>query len=488
MRIRIAVGTSALAMAIVIACAAPALAGGNLLIDAVKAGDRAAVQAQLRTRGSADAVEADGTTALHWAVRANNADIVSMLLRAGAAPNRANRYGVTPLTLAATNGNASIVEMLIKAGADPRSPSAEGEPPLMTAANAGSVDVVRALARHGADVNVRDGWMGETALMWAASENHPAVVKTLIALGADVNARSSPKKWPNLVYPRLGLSNRTDFPKGEWTALMYAARDGAWDAVRALVESGASLDLTDPDGATALVFAIINAHYDVAELLLESSADPNVADVKGMSALYAAVDMNTLGHTNGRPAPIIPGPTTTVDMITTLLTYGADPDVRLKAPILRRQHADGDPTLGDGSTPLMRAAKAGDLAVMRILLDYGADPTLRQKNGSTVLMLASGLGRRASSDDDDDGARDTDVDPTDAVRFCLEHGGDVNAANDAGDTALHVASSDAIVRVLAQHGAKLDVKNKRGLTPLAAAQARRPNLVATIQELLTATR
>ena len=85
----------------------------------------------------------------------------------------------------------------------------------------------------------------------------------------------------------------TAMPRGGLTPLMYAARQGAIDAARALADAGANLNLTDPDGMSALVIAIINAHYDVAPALLDKGADPNVADTTGMAALYAAVDMHT---------------------------------------------------------------------------------------------------------------------------------------------------------------------------------------------------
>ena len=83
-------------------------------------------------------------------------------------------------------------------------------------------------------------------------------------------------------------------PQGGLTALMFAARQGAIDAARALAEAGANLNVQDPDGTTALTFAIINAHYDVAALLLEKGADPNVADATGMTPLYAAVEIHTM--------------------------------------------------------------------------------------------------------------------------------------------------------------------------------------------------
>ena len=450
------------------------------VVEAVKAGDRQAVAALLGSGQSANAREPDGTTALHWAVRADSFDIAQILLKAGARAGAANRYGVTPLALAATNGNAPMIDLLVRSGANPSTASPEGETVLMTAAYAGSVEALRVLVRHGADVNAREGWLGETALMWAASENHADAVRVLVEAGAEVDARSGQPVWPKLVYPRLGLSNRTDLPRGGWTALMYAARDGAGDGVRGLLDAGASLDVVDADGATPLALAIINAHYDIATYLLDKGANPNIADSTGMAPLYAAVDMNTLPPMNGRPAPVPSGRLNSMDMIAALLARGADPNARLTSPILRRHHRDGDQSLGEGTTPLMRAAKTGDVAAMRLLLEHGADPMLRQANGATVLMFAAGLGRRVQSDD---GESEPDTDGLEAVTLALAAGVDANATTRTGDTALHAASTPEIVRAIAARGARLDLKNKQGQTPLEAARARRPHLVATFESL-----
>ena len=476
-------GQAAILAAVTICGTAPLRADSPRvpLIEAVKAGDRPTVLALLRDRAGVNAQEPDGTTALHWAVRADSLELAQLLLRAGADASKANRYGVTPLALAATNGNARIIDLLVRSGADPRSVSREGESVLMTAAHTGSVEALRVLVGHGADVNARDGWLGETALIWAASENHADAVRSLVELGAEVDARSELRSWPKLVYPRLGLSNRTDLPKGGWTALMYAARDGAPEGVRALVDSGAKVDLADLDGATPLALAVINAHYDIANFLLERGADPNIADSTGMAPLYAAVDMNTHPPMNGRPAPEPSGQLSALDIIARLLARGADPNARLKSPILRRHHRDGDTSLGEGTTPLMRAAKSSDVASMRLLLDSGADPKLRQANGATVLMIAAGLGRRVQSDD---GEVDADTDGLQAVKLALEAGAEVDAANSAGDTALHVATSEEIIRAIVAHGARLDIKNKQGQTALDAARARRPQLVSVFEALM----
>ena len=123
----------------------------------------------------------------------------------------------------------------------------------------------------------------------------------LIARGADLNARSKALEYKT---DRFGLEGVvTILPRGNWTPLMYAAREGSLEAARALAEAGADLNLTDPDGTTALVLAIINGHYDTAALLVEKGADPNIGDTTGMAALYAAVDMNTLAEIYGTSSP-----------------------------------------------------------------------------------------------------------------------------------------------------------------------------------------
>jgi len=405
----------------------------------------------------AAADDPDGTTPLHWAVRANDADAVRRLLRSGANPDAANRYGVTPLSLAATNGSAALIQALLQAGAHPSGSI------LMTAARTGNAEVIRMLIARGADANARESSLGETALMWAAAENHPEAVRALIEHGADPNARSEKLAYAK---DRFGLEGVTTIlPRGSWTALMYAARQGSLEAARALADSGADLNLTDPDGTTALVLAILNGHFDTAAMLTEKGADPNIADTTGMAALYTAVDMNTLGEIYGRPGRQSTDKLSGLGLLPVLLAHGANPNAALKSPTLTRAHTPGEPSLGEGTTPLMRAAKNGDTAAIRVLMAHGADASLRQKNGTTVLMLASGVGRGTGVF-----AKDyaTEAELLDAVTFLVESGVDVNAANDAGQTALHIAAqaSDRIVKYLAEQGANLDAKDKQGRTAL----------------------
>jgi len=436
------------------------------LIDAVKAGNREAVRALLAPPSAAAIVnvpEADGTTALHWAVRADDVDIARLLVSAGANANASNRYGVTPLSLAAANANAATVRLLLDAGADAKATLRDGETILMAAARTGNPDAVALLLSHGADVNAREQSLGETALMWAAAENHPETVKLLVDHGADVNARSSNMAWPK---DRFGLEGvLTILPHGRWTPLMYAARQGAFGAARTLADAGADLNLVDPDGTSAMVVAIINGHYDVALMLAEKGTDPNIADTAGMAALYAAVDMNTLGEVYGRPARKSTSHVSALDLMKALLARGADPNAQLKSNALQRAHTPGEPLLGERTTPLMRAAKNGDFAAIRLLLDHGADPALAQRNHTTALMFAAGLGRGQGVFTKDIG---TERDMLEAVKVLVERGVDVNMFNDNGQTAMHFAAqvSDDIVRYLAAHGAKLDPTDKQGHTPI----------------------
>ena len=396
-------------------------------------------------------------TALHWAVRGDDADTAQMLIRAGANVNAANRYGITPLSLAATNGNAVIARGLLKAGANASAVALDGETVLMTAARAGNADVVTALLEKGANVNAAERWQEQTALMWAASENHAGAVKALAARGADLNARSKDHFFPEYRYETNGMAV-FQLPKGGWTALMYAARQNAMEAVAALAGVHADLNATTKqEGTTALQIAIINIHYDLANLLLDKGADPNVVDTSGMTALYSAVDMRAPANMLTRPEPKLRDSLDALGIVKSLLAHGANPNVQLKKPIIgRHQNLVGDASLTEGATALARAAKTSDLPVMKVLLDGGADAALTLANKTTTAMIASG-----------GNAKEPQV--LEAVTLLVEHGVDVNAFNATGQTILHSAAQrgmNSVIEYVASKGAKLDRRDKQGRTAL----------------------
>ncbi len=394
-----------------------------------------------------DAPSADGTTALHRAINVNDVTRVEALIHAGADVNAPNRYGASPLSLAAAAGNARIIRTLLNSGADPRRADAaltDGRTVLMLASRTGNVEALQLLLARGADVNATETRTGTTALMWAALENHADAVRALVKAGADVNARSKVTTYPHTPPGVIGDAleegysyvGQTVLPKGGWTALMYAARQGGLDAARALADCGANLNLADPDGTPPLTFAIINGHYDVAMLLIEKGADVNQPDRTGATPLYSAVDMHTLVTSFGRPE--LPRAVTegSIAMAKALLAHGADPNKPLRTKVLKRTYQAGDPRLAEGATPLMRAAKAGDLAMMQLLLDSGAD---------------------------------------------------IDRENAAGETALHIgANVPKSVRLLTDAGAAVDIRNAKSQTPLEALlKTRDPNAesVALLREL-----
>jgi ankyrin repeat protein len=414
-------------------------------------------------------------TPLHWAVRSDDVEMVRVLIRAGANVKASSRYGITPVFLAAQNGNAAMLETLLKAGADPNAGMPEGQTPLMTAARTGVPAAIKALAAHGAQIDTAEQWQGQTALMWAAIENNAAAVHTLVELGADKNARSKLLSFPEFKWETSGMVV-TILPRGGWTPLMYAARDGAIDAVAALADEHADLNAVDPDGTTALMLAIINAHFDAAAVLIEKGADLNVPDSSGTTALYMAVDMHTMPPMLSRPAPKLVDKRDAADVVQLLLEKGANPNARLKRPAIGRHHTPtADASLGEGTTPLLRATKSNDLPLMKMLLEHGASPLLTLKDRTTALMIAAGGGNVVGAYAN--AIPVTEETSIEAMRLCIERGVDLNAFNTNGQTALHLAAqrgAEKVVRFLAENGAKIDMKNKQGKTALDIAQAGTP--------------
>ena len=446
------------------------------LADAARRGDIGAVRALLAEGIEVDAPQADGATALAWAAHRDDAATADLLLLAGADPNAANELGMTPLMLAAENGSAPMVERLLQAGADPNLARPAGGTALMMAARSGSVAVVRRLVAAGADVDAAAAG-GQTALMWAAAEAHPRVVTVLAEVGADVDARTAVLTRPGRtivrearVLSRFEAVNPASLPRdgdrdpprpeGGFTPLLYAVLAGDAVSVGILLAAGADADDAGPDGVTALMLALTKRHPAIALQLLEAGADPHPADA-GYTALHLAA-------ATGQPA-----------VAEALLARGADPNARLERP-QRLTNAfeigvftsPGSGRLTQiGSTPFLVAAKSADAGMMRRLADAGADPRATTDDGTTALMLAAGLGKRAATDIT---YYDwTEEKATAALAAGLDLGLDVNAANAHGETALHAAAyhnANRVIEFLVGRGADIDVLNGAEQTPLRIAE------------------
>src|SRR5687767_3522287 len=446
--------------------AGPAVPRDTRLIDAVKAGNATAAAALIQKKVDVNATEADGTTALHWAVRNDDAPLVDRLIRAGANTKVQNRYGVTPIALACENGSASVVGRLLNAGVSANATGPLGETALHLCARTGKPEAVRALLAKGATVDPIENWRGQTPLMWAAAEGHGDAMKVLIEAGADVNARSSIIAWER---------QRTEEPRDKWlppgglTPLLFSAREGKVTGVRVLLDAGADINIVDPDRHTPLILALSSGHFDVAGLLIERGADVNMEDKVGQTALYAAVDGHTVPASN-RPAPKETDDVlSSLDVIRMLLAKGAKVDAALRAQLPFRTKLDrgGDGVLGAGTTPLIRAAKAADVPVIKLLLEKGANAKAATRNGVTAVMMAANVNTR---EEDMTGRSKTQKDIIEAITLLVAAGANVNGGETTqGRTALHGAAMwglTDVVKFLKERGADLNAMDRRGLTPL----------------------
>jgi ankyrin repeat protein len=435
------------------------------LVLALRKHDTAAALALLNAKPRPDVNQrtADGTSALHWAVYHNDADLVERLLAAGAKANVKNDYGASPMSEAAVTGNVQVLRKLLAAGADVESPNADGQTALMVIARTSNVDAAKLLISKRANVNATEQWRGQTPLMWAAAEGQPAMVKLLVQHGANVDARSMVNRWERQVTAEPRMQAR---PSGGFTPLLYAARKGCLECAKSLVKAGADKNLTDPDDVSPLLLATLNFSFDVAAFLAQQGANVDKWDTWGRSALYAAVDMNTL-PTGGRADRPSLDSTTSLRLIELLLDAGANPNLQLKLfPPYRslRDDRGADTLLTVGATPLIRAAKAGDVPAMKLLLAHGAIVDLPTATGITPLMAASGNG---SANLDTRGRYKNESQATEAVELLLKSGADVNARDRNGQTALHGAASwgwNGLVKTLAANNVDLAAKDAQGRT------------------------
>jgi ankyrin repeat protein len=445
--------------AILIGAALLHAASPSEIADALMRRDTVAVHQAIAGKSDANAAQADGTTALHWAARWDDRETAGLLIHAGADAKAANHDGATPLFLAAQNGSAAMIGLLLQAGADVNAPVlSHGETALMMAARSGGVDAVKVLLDHGARVNEKDTLRGTTALMWAAEQGHASVVELLAARGADVSAQSEilrPLKRRGLGYAPASEQGGPDAPvKGGLTALLFATREGSTDCVRALGAAGANVNQTSADGSSPLLVAVQNGYYDMALYLMDQGANVNLANSKGWTPLYLAVK-NRNHETTAIPGPAEDG---ALEFIQTLLDRGANPNLRIRTDTEVHQGMTAAWLKEAGATPLLRAALCGDLSVVKMLLAHQADPLIPTFDHTTPLMAAAGVGWA------DGMLREySEAETLEVVKLMLELKSDVNAVNDHGITALHGAGfkgANKVVQLLVDHGAKLDALDK----------------------------
>jgi ankyrin repeat protein len=448
--------TFASSAVLTLALAGPAYGATADVADAVMRRDANATHALVQKKADVNIPQNDGTTALMWAARYDDLDTADFLIHAGAKVSARSRDGATPLQLASLNGSAQMIEKLVKAGADPNAPlTASGDTALMMAARTGKTSALNVLLESGANVNARESWGGTTALMWAVAERHPDAVKILVDRGADVHGRSNFVAAAN----GRGFEGRTpaavdtkqkveEFASGWLTPLHFAAREGDLVSAKLLVAAGADVNAIAGDGKDALGLAVFNGNYDVASFLVGSHSDVNHADTQGFTPLFWAVDRRNMETAPNFPWMVTKDP---LPLITQLLDAGADPNAIVNNTPRARMRA-GSPRIVY-ATSLMRAAFSADLELCRLLLDYGADPTIISKDGETMIEAAAGLGFIQGYS-----KGKTPAERLDVVKLFVGMGADVNQADDYGITPLMVAGNmgdTKIIQYLVDRGADL---------------------------------
>ena len=342
--------------------------------------------------------------------------------------------------------------------------------------------------------------------MWAVLENHPAVVRLLLARGADINAQTDisipdgttgkPEATSGDIGahgPGIYRSRAVPTPAGAMTPLLYAARDGNREMARILIEAGADVNRRAANGTPPLIAAITNNHIELALFLVDRGADINAADdFHKRTPLFAAVEMRNPDYIRDS-APPVADVRDPMELITVLLQRGANPNARVNTtPFRGFYQVSANWANFDGQTAFLRAALNGDVTLMRLLLKHGADPNLTTNDGATPLMAAAGVNWVVAQT-----YSRSDAEYLEAAALCVELGNDVNAVNSQGFTAMHGAANrgfDAMIELLAKHGAALDVKDKQGRTPMTFAEGvflavqppvNKPPTIALLKKLMT---
>lgn len=460
------------------------------LLEAVRSGDEGSALSALNQGASPSAATADGTTALHWAALKGQSRLARTLLDAGADPQAENDYHTTPLAAAAERADPDLIRTLLRAGANPESINPDGQTALMVTARAGGLDAAQLLIDAGADINAQETLRGQTALMWAATHQRPKMVRLLLDNGADPDIRAFPTFFKRFVTSEPRAQYR---PHGGMSAALYAGREGCVECMKELLKGGADPDLGDYKAVTPLIAALDNLHFDTAKVLVEAGADANKWDRWGRSPLYMAIDMNRVPE-GGRPDRPSSDAATGLDIARMLLEAGADANPRLKLfPPYRHLTNDRgcDSMLTIGTTPLVLASKRADTEAVRLLLKHGATQDLLTVTGISPMMAAAGF---KSIECDIRGGRSyLDANVQDrhiaTLQLLLESGGEVNShegpeipgfyasgiGGSSGGTPLHGAAFwgwDQVVKLLVEHGAKIDAVDGLGRTPIDSAMGR----------------
>jgi ankyrin repeat protein len=432
-----------------------------------------------------------GETPLMLAARNGNLDAIRILVDQKANVNgKEDLRGTTPIMWAASEGHADAIKALIAAGADINATSkadAGGRPrnnlanPVTQRLNSGfGVNGGRGGQKGAAVVQVGANGAPDFA---GANPQAAATAAGLVPNGADPagagrgnggRGRGNGGGAANAATPNgeAGTPAAGGFggfgrgggaaDGGGLTPLVYAAREDCIDCTRVLVEAGANVNQVTNYGWTALLTATQNRHYKLAAYLLDHGANPNISNKGGWTPLYLATDNRNI---EAGDYPVRAPDMDHLDYIKLLIAKGANVNARICGPQSTAERCTGDTTetrtnftmqwlFEDGATPFLRAAQSGDVELMKLLLEHGADPKIFTAHNVTPLAVAAGIGWVEGVT-----YEWSEAENVEAVKMCLDLGIDPNQADDEGRTSLHGAAHKGrptVIQMLVDHGANME--------------------------------
>ncbi len=482
---------------------APQNDGATALHWAVFRSDKATVDLLLGAGANPKAANREGSTPLWLASVNGDAPIIAALLKAGADANEKLPLGRTPLMAAARTGNLDAIKVLLDHGAEINArETLRGTTPLMWAADEGHAPAIKLLIARGADIKARSNPVERSRGPALGKSNDPR--KQVAAQGAalaagqvldlgDLRAVTEGTARPaagrgggrggaatagagraggrggaagaaadgadqtddGAAAPVVGRRGQAP-PKdgGEIPALVFATRANDLDSVKALLDAGADVNQTTGYGWSPLLVATQNRYYKLGAYLIERGADVNLGNKGAWVPLYLATDNRNI---ESGDYPVRKGDMDHLEFIKLLIEKGANVNARMKDSTETRTVFTNQWLDENGATAFLRASQSGDVVLMKLLLAHGADPKIATVLNVTALQVASGIGWVEGI------TYEWSEDQTlEAVKMLLDLGLDANAQADTGRTALHGAAHKgrpAVVQVLVDHGAKLDVRD-----------------------------
>lgn len=483
--------------------------GATALHWAAYHSDTALARELLEAGANPSIANRNGSTPMWLAANQGDAGMIEILLDGGADANEELPLGRRPLMLAARSGSTDAVKVLLDHGAEPNlSENERGTTALMQAADQGHADVMSLLIDNGADVAARSRPVmrdGRTAALGKAGDPRESVRRQVLAIlceqdtpsldalesvaGAideadpDTNPQSAftarnvcgcEQNSIGICQGRTGGNanfNRNEEREpdgGELTPLVYAARSGSIEAASVLIEAGADVNQLTRYGWSPLLAATQNRNYQMGKYLLEQGANVNIPNEGGWTNLYLATDNRNV---EGGDYPTREPDMDHLDYIKILLEAGAEVNARLIESTETRTVFTNQWLDEEGATAFLRASQSGDVPLMNLLLEYGADPHINTVLGVTPLAVAAGIGWVEGVT-----SEWTTAQTVEAVELLLELGIDPNYQADTGRTALHGAGhkgSTEVARILVEAGGRLDIRDfgntdNRGSAELAA--------------------